>query len=216
MSENADSTIHLTEQKKFEVFCPSDRFEIKGSIGQGGMATVFLAHEPALERDVAIKVLPGQALHDEDSKARFLREARALGQLDHPNIVKILSSGVSTEGLPYYVMELLDGRTLSAELNELGSLSLARFYQIIKQVIAGLQQAHARNIVHRDLKPSNIIICNMADHTTSVKIIDFGIARITEGEEKGSTITLTNAVIGSPSYMSPEQCASSELDHRSD
>ncbi len=216
MSETGDATVHLSAQKESKDFSLPDRFEIRGPLGQGGMGTVFLATEKMLNRDVAVKILTQHTVTDEESQARFWREAKALAQLDHPNIVKILSSGLTENRAPYHVMELLEGKPLSAELADRGTLSPGRFYQVIKQVCAALDHAHAHGIIHRDLKPSNVMIDTAPDGSVRVKIIDFGIARITGNEGKGNTITLTNAVLGSPYYMSPEQCKGAELDSRSD
>lgn len=190
-----------------------DRFESKGIIGQGGMGVVFRAFDKQLQREVAIKVLFITGVNDEENVGRFTREAKALALLDNPNIVKILSWGVNEDGHPYYVMEFVDGTSLSTLLADGKPLSATRFFAIFNQVLSGLEHAHRHKIVHRDLKPSNIILCETPDGPCA-KIIDFGIARVLDAGNQ--SFTKTNHLIGSPMYMSPEQCKAGKVDHLSD
>ena len=188
------------------------QYKMKCVLGQGGMGMVMGAYDQLLDREVAIKVILQEL--DSDSHQRFLRESKALSLLDHPNIVKVFRSGVSEKGTPYYVMEYLQGESLQDRLRKQQRLSLQEFFQVFSGVLAGISYAHEAKITHRDLKPSNIIL-QPSSQGTEVKIIDFGIARI-EGSEEGKTITKTNAVVGSPLYMSPEQCRGQRADALSD
>ncbi len=198
--------------------CP-DRYEIKSVIGHGGMGIVFQAVDRELGRDVAIKVLLFDGSRDEESQERFLREAKVLAVLNHPNIVRIFSSGLNDKGNPYHVMEFLKGRSLSADLAE-KKMNATQFFSIFTQLMDGMEEAHRNGIVHRDLKPSNIMHCQDADGRDLYKIIDFGIARIQEAGAAavtgGHTLTRTDAILGSPLYMSPQQCRGERGDERSD
>lgn len=203
--------------------CPFDsndfpkRYELKSLIGQGGMGFVFHAYDQQLMRDVAIKVLSIQGQNDAEAQERFLREAKALALLDHPNLVRIFSSGINEKGYPFYVMEFLQGESLASELSR-GRMQADRFFEIFAQLLAGLEHAHSKRIAHRDLKPSNIMICLNSDgQDSSCKIIDFGIARIEPTPEQTErTLTRTDSLLGSPLYMSPEQCRGQRGDYKSD
>lgn len=220
MQEDLDTTVGLKQDSLATIVKLPERYELKGLIGQGGMGYVFKAFDHELGRDVAIKILMFDGSKSQDEQTRFLQEAKFLATLQHPNIVQILSSGIAEDGAPYHVMELLVGEPLSDEVERHGPLKPERFYEIFKQVTAGLVHAHSCNIVHRDLKPTNIMLCKTPDGLLQVKIIDFGIARVVDTSGAGDTTTLgitrTNAVLGSPVYMSPEQCRGSKVDHLSD
>lgn len=180
------------------------------------MGMVVRAFDQELGRDVAIKVLLFDGAREELAQERFMREAKALAVLNHPNVVRIFSAGLSGQGNPYNVMEFLEGESLSRRL-ERGSLSADEFYEVFTQVSSGLIHAHEHNIVHRDLKPSNIMICTGTDGKSVYKLIDFGIARMDMSPERAArTLTRTNAVLGSPIYISPEQCRGERGDFRSD
>ena len=195
--------------------CPG-KYEIKGIIGRGGMGIVFHGYDKELGRDVAIKLLWIDGPCEEEAQERFVRESRTLSVLDHVGIVRIFTSGLNEKGYPYHVMEFLEGESLSQELSR-GPLKAERFFELFRQVSSGLEHAHQKRIVHRDLKPSNIMICKNAAASADVKIIDFGIARIELSAEQASkTITRTGAILGSPLYMSPEQCRGERGDYRSD
>jgi serine/threonine protein kinase len=195
-------------------WCP-ERFIIRNLIGQGAMGKVYRASDQMLNRDVAIKFLTTETAGATGAE-RFLREAKALAILDHPNIVRILSSGINAAAQPYFVMEYLDGESLASEVQR-GPLSAQRFFKLASGVVAGLADAHLHKIAHRDLKPSNIICTKDNDGNEIYKIIDFGIAR-QENEAEHSTVALTrtNAILGSPAYMSPEQCRGQRGDVLSD
>jgi WD40 repeat protein len=194
-------------------------YEIKGLIGAGGMGEVYRAHDGRLKRDVAVKVLPRQLVSEPDRLRRFEREARAAGQLNHPNILAIHDIGTA-DGLPYFVCELLEGEDLRAKLAE-GPIPPRKAISYAIQVARGLAAAHAKGIAHRDLKPENIMIGG-GDH---VKILDFGLAkllsseRISPDDKTGPlhpSLTLTGTILGTVSYMSPEQIREQPSDHRTD
>jgi serine/threonine-protein kinase len=182
------------------------RYEIKSELGRGGMATVYRAHDPLFDREVAIKVLPREMLHDPQFRSRFDRELKIVAGLEHPSIVPVYDVG-EEDGQPYFVMRYMNGGSLSGEI-EKGRFSLEDAARIIEKVAQGLAYAHKKGIVHRDLKPDNILF----DNTGAPFISDFGVAKLTE-----STSSLTGSgVIGTPAYMSPEQAQGNEIDGRSD
>lgn len=183
------------------------RYEVKSLIGQGGMATVFLAHDPRFRRDVAVKVLPEQLLANPIFRARFEREAQTIASLEHPAIVPVYDFG-DEGGQPYLVMRYMPGGSLSDRLKD-GPLSLSETVEILSRLAPALDAVHAHGIIHRDLKPANILF----DQYGNSFLSDFGIARLTE-----ATTNLTGeAIIGTPAYMSPEQVRGDEgLDGRSD
>ena len=199
------------------------RFEVLERLGAGGMGEVFRARDHDLQRDVAIKFLPEEYASDPGRMARFAQEARAASSLNHPNIVTIHEIG-QTSGLPYIVMELVDGRTLRRVIRD-GSLPASRVLEIGAQLADGLAKAHGAGIVHRDLKPENVMITNDG----FVKILDFGLAKLRAGEPPGegaprpdeaetqvSPHTVAGVVLGTAGYMSPEQARGDAVDYRSD
>lgn len=216
MDEESDHTVQLTEGSLHsQAGCPS-RYQIKHILGQGGMGLVFLAYDTELSRDVAIKVLLFEGVREKEAQERFLREAKALFALDHPNIVHIFSSGINEHGNPYNVMEYLEGETLSHELDRAPLLQDV-FMLCMMQVLDALKHAHSLKIVHRDLKPSNIMHCKDGNGKDKYKIIDFGIAKFDLSLEQATkTLTCTDAVLGSPAYISPEQCRGGRGDALSD
>src|SRR6266404_8561722 len=184
--------------------------EILAFIGKGGMGAVYKARQPALDRLVALKILPPQVASGPGFAERFSREARALARLSHPNIVGIYEFG-QAGGLPFFVMEFVDGLNLR-ELERAGKLSSREALQIVPQICEALQFAHDEGIVHRDIKPENILL----DKKGRVKIADFGIAKIM-GRETEIALTETKGVIGTPHYMAPEQVEKPQtVDHRAD
>src|SRR5437867_4760777 len=200
-------------------------YEIQSLLGAGGMGEQYRARDSRLQRDVAVKVLPRALAQDQDRLRRFEREARAAGQLNHPNIMAVHDVG-STEpnggGLPYIVCELLEGQTLRTKLNQ-GPTPPRKAIQYATQVARGLAAAHAKNIAHRYLKPENLMIL-AGDH---VKILDFGLAKLLRPDaDAGGTdddtgpvarsLTMTGEILGTPSYMSPEQVRDQPSDHRTD
>jgi predicted Ser/Thr protein kinase len=187
------------------------QLEILGFIGKGGMGAVYKARQPALDRLVALKILPPQAAGGAGFAERFNREARALAKLNHPNIVAVHEFG-QAGGSPFFIMEFVDGLTLR-QLEQAGRLSPGEALRIVPQICEALQFAHDAGIVHRDIKPENILI----DKKGRVKIADFGIAKIIGGQEGGSGMTGSRQAMGTPHYMAPEQVEQPQtVDHRAD
>jgi serine/threonine-protein kinase len=187
-------------------------------LGEGGMGCVYLAEHPGIGRRVAIKVLKSELDHDPQLLTRFLNEARAANAIRHPNIIEVLDSGTTEKGASYLVMELLEGESLSARIRRLARLDERSAIEIAMQTASGLGAAHAKGIIHRDLKPDNLfIIPEESDAARErVKILDFGIAKL--HQLAGDSLkTRTGTLMGTPIYMSPEQClGTKEVDHRSD
>ena len=193
-------------------------YEVAGQIGAGGMGEVYKARDPRLGRDVAIKVLPPSFSSDPDRLQRFAQEARAAAALNHPNILAIFDIG-EDKGAPYVVSELLEGETLRDRLRS-GAMSTRKAIDFALQIAHGLAAAHEKGIVHRDLKPENLFIT----HDNRMKILDFGLAKLTHPEEHSSSgdaptmqvATDPGVVMGTVGYMSPEQVRGKPADHRSD
>lgn len=182
------------------------RYEIKRELGRGGMATVYEAHDPRFEREVAVKVLPREMLHDPQFRARFEREAKTIAMLEHPAIVPVYDFG-EEDGQPYFVMRFMPGGSLSDRLKG-GPLSLQEAARIFSRLAPALDSAHAKGIIHRDLKPGNILF----DQYGEPYISDFGIAKLSE-----SQVSMTGSgIVGTPAYMSPEQAQGEKIDGRSD
>ena len=187
------------------------RYEIKSLIGRGGMGDLYLAHDPNTSRLVALKLL-NATLDSSELRERFAREARALAALNHPNIVNIYDTG-EYDDAPFIVMEYVRGETLAEIIKRRAPLSVSQKLKLLMELCAGLAQAHNADIVHRDIKPANL----MVDQQGRLKILDFGIARVTEDNRtRVGPLTQVNMMIGTPGYMSPEQLEAGEVDHRSD
>lgn len=185
-----------------------DRYEIQGEIDRGGMATVFRAYDPRFQRTVAIKLLPRQMMHDPQFKERFTREAQTIAKLEHPAIVPVYDFG-EDEGQPYLVMRLMEGGSLQHRLQD-GPLTIEESAVILRRLGAALDAAHSRGIIHRDLKPSNVLF----DQYGESYLADFGIAHVTSSEQN---LTESGSIVGTPTYMSPEQVYGDKtLDGRSD
>jgi serine/threonine-protein kinase len=178
------------------------RFRFVEVIGRGGMASVWLAVNERVDRRVAIKLIRPEVARDEDMVARFRSEARAAGRIGHPNICDILDSGVSPIG-PYIVMELLEGSSLGERLAGGRRLAVAEAVMVVREALRGLQAAHRAGIVHRDLKPENVFVHRPPGGATIVKLMDFGVAKFTDGS--GEAQTAHGALLGTPEYMAPEQ-----------
>jgi serine/threonine protein kinase len=174
------------------------RYRIERTLGSGGMAVVYLAHDEELHRRVAIKVLAEHLAGDDSFRARFLQESKLAGRLSHPNVVQVYDAG-ETEGSPYIVMEYVPGDTIAQR----GKLSYRDAVPLALQACAGLQHAHAAGLVHRDVKPANLLV--REDHV--LKIADFGIARAAEL----TRLTQHGTVLGTAAYLSPEQAAGQEV-----
>jgi serine/threonine protein kinase len=192
-------------------------YQITARIGKGGMGEVYRAHDTRLNRDVALKVLPDDTASDPERVARFEREARAVAALQHPNIVTI-HSVERINGRSFITMELVSGTTL-ADLIPTGGLPLDRFFDVSIPLAEALRAAHAKGITHRDLKPSNI----MVDEDGRLRVLDFGLAKLLSTTDRSGEMTFTEEpvtaegkILGTVSYMSPEQAEGKALDHRSD
>lgn len=194
-----------------------DKYRIERLIGRGGMGAVYEATNIAIGKRVALKFLDRDAAKDADAVARFQREAEAAGVVESAHIVHIFDSGSSEDGRPFLVMELLSGEDLRSRLKREGRLPVADAIHITGQVLRALARAHAAGIVHRDLKPDNVFLCRRDDDPTFVKLVDFGISKITRRETTLDTLTRRGVVLGTAFYMSPEQAqALRDIDGRSD
>jgi eukaryotic-like serine/threonine-protein kinase len=197
-----------------------DRFEIVREIGIGGMGAVFEARDRHLCRSVALKFLDPELVSDEEHVVRFQREAMAAGKIGHPNICDVLDRGVTDDGVPFIVMELLQGATLYDLIRAEGKLPPKRVVPIILEVLSALGAAHRAEIVHRDLKPENIFLVRRGDAAEGcpeqVKLLDFGVSRFLD-DANVLRLTKSGRVLGTPIYVSPEQAlAIRDVDHRAD
>ena len=195
------------------------KYEIVAPLGAGGMGAVYLARRVLIGDEVAVKVLHAKFVNDETLVERFRREARAAAQLHHPNVVTIHDYGEARGpgGFAYIVMELVRGESLRDLLNREGRLEAARAVELMRGVCAGVAAAHRRGIVHRDIKPDNIIRIPLDEDSPAerVKVVDFGIAKLRDMAAEAK-LTHVGAVVGTPNYMSPEQCKGEHLDARAD
>jgi serine/threonine protein kinase len=191
-----------------------EKYHLEARLGIGGMGTVYRARHLLIDRPVAVKVLNQRFVEDEAARTRFHREARAAGRLQHANAVTVTDFGESQDGYVYLVMELLEGRTLRDVLAKEAPLDAARSVSMMMQISAAVAAAHEAGIIHRDLKPANIFIVQRAEVPAVVKVLDFGIAKLAVeslDEDEPMTLTQIGAMIGTPRYMSPEQCDGAEL-----
>jgi serine/threonine-protein kinase len=187
------------------------RYDVEALLGCGGMGAVYRVRHTALRRPLAFKVLHEQLAHEADLASRFEHEARTMGHLQHPGIAEITDFGRLPNGRPYFVMELLEGPSLSAVLASDKPLPLRRALDIARQVADALSHAHERGVVHRDLKPDNIHLLPRSE-AEQAKLLDFGLAQVANA----ARLTRANMVLGTPHYMSPEQCMGEPVDARSD
>ncbi len=192
----------------------AEKYLIREVLGEGGMSIVYLARHEALNKLVAIKTLHTHLMSKTTSLMRFKQEAQAASRLEHPGIVAIHDYGITEDGTPYLVMDYVQGESLGDLLNRIKSLPNADALNIFKQTTAAIAHAHQRGVVHRDIKPSNIMLNFDERNSLTVKIVDFGVAKLVEGED--AKLTQTGESLGSPLYMSPEQCLGQQLDVRSD
>ncbi|MBS1992095.1 MAG: protein kinase [Cyanobacteria bacterium SZAS LIN-3] len=192
-------------------------YEVLALIGSGGMGHVYRVRHVMMQQEYALKALSAEQVN-EQAWRRFQNEAQAIARMSHPNIVGIYNLGLHDGRLPYYVMDLVNGRTLMEVLHESGPLPLNETLAIFCEVAAGMGYAHRKGIVHRDIKPPNILLLNAsATGTGRVKIVDFGIAKLSGIKDKANQgLTSVGEICGSPFYMSPEQCDGGRVDTRSD
>ncbi len=193
------------------------RYKILSKIGRGGMSVVYKGQHLLMDRIVAIKMLHADLISDPVTISRFQQEAKAVSSLTHPNVILIYDFGLSSQGLPYLVMDYLQGDSLSDIVKRQGHLPVKRCIEIFTQACDALTHAHHKGIIHRDIKPANIMLTIDEDKHEIVKVVDFGIAKMLprDGEE-AIKLTQTGEIFGTPLYMSPEQIMGKPLDVRSD
>jgi serine/threonine-protein kinase len=193
-----------------------DRYEVVRLLGEGGMGAVYEVRHRVIGRRFAMKFLPLDAARSRSAIARFRREAQAAGRLENENVVAALDVGTAPDGSPYLLLEYLDGEDLGALIRRVGRLPVAKAVDLVIQTCRGLRAAHAHGIVHRDLKPENLFVAKSDSGTDVVKILDFGIAKLTEAESAEVT-TNRGLTLGTPYYMSPEQARGTDaIDGRTD
>ena len=195
----------------------ADKYRIDRLLGRGGMGAVFEATNTLISKRVALKFLDPEAVRDPDAVTRFQREAEAASAVESAHIVQIFDSGTAAGGRPFLVMELLTGEDLRTRLKREGRLPLAEAVHVAGQILRALSRAHAAGIVHRDLKPDNVFLCQRDDDPMFVKLVDFGISKVTRREISADTLTRRGVVLGTAFYMSPEQAqAFRDIDGRTD
>jgi serine/threonine protein kinase len=187
------------------------KYALLRELGSGGTGTVYEAENLVVGKKIAIKVMNPSAFAERDSQARFVTEARAAARIAHANVVDVHDLGVSKDGVPYIVMELLRGETLESVIDKRGPLAPAYACELFLQVLAGLSAAHAQGIVHCDLKPANVLVTHPRPDRPLVKVLDFGIARGVEAAQHDNEV-----VMGTPMYMAPEQVTGDPVDYRTD
>ena len=193
------------------------KYTIRGVLGEGGMGTVFEAEHVTIGRIVAVKVLHPSHLRKQVSVQRFEQEARAAGQVSHPNICEVYDVGTLPDGTPYIIMERLSGATLAERVSKEKGLPPEQVVDIVAQVLSGLIAAHAKGVIHRDIKPENIFLTARAGCGPVVKILDFGVSKMIGNPAAALDLTRTGMVMGTPYYMSPEQARGErDLDARVD
>jgi serine/threonine-protein kinase len=194
------------------------QFKILQKIGSGGMGSVYKAAQPAMNRMVGVKILHPKLINRQDLVARFRREARAMSHLSHPNSTKVFLYGELEDGSLYIVMEFLEGRNLNQTVRAEGPFPVARALPILIQVCGALDEAHQAGIIHRDMKPENLFLCQQGRLRDYPKVLDFGLAKVTEREMRPGSLILTQEgmVFGTPEFMSPEQAQGAVLTPSSD
>ncbi len=198
----------------------ADRYLISRKLGEGGMGAVYLATHNLLEKQVALKVLHNEFARKPDLVERFMQEAKAASRIRHENVIDISDFGATPEGLVFFAMELLQGHDLHEEVARARLagqlLPFQRSKKIFLQICSALSAAHAKGIIHRDLKPENVFLVDFLGDPDFVKLLDFGIAKLTEVNENDRKLTKTGMLFGTPEYMSPEQARGENVDHRVD
>lgn len=203
------------------------QYQITERVGHGGMGVIYRAKHRYTGGQVAVKLLHTELTHDPEALKRFAFEARAAASLEHPNIIKIHDFGLNEDQVPYIIMDWIDGIGLSKKIRRDGPMNVGETISVILQVANALAHAHDHKVIHRDLKPENLMLTRDHEGKTSVRVVDFGIAKALAGGDSLSeehaeqnitvqNLTQTGAIIGSPFYMSPEQGLGSPTDARSD
>lgn len=196
-----------------------DRYQMIELLGQGGMGSVYKVYDPKLDKQFAVKVLRKELAEDVQAVRRFEQEIQAASELNHANLVPVYEHGKTDAGLPYLLMDYVEGENLAQRLSREKQLPVDRGLNIFMQACEALAHAHEKGVVHRDLKPSNIMLTKGATGADIVRVVDFGIAKIMLSEgitDTNTNLTQTGAIFGSPLYMSPEQCENNPQDARSD
>jgi serine/threonine protein kinase len=194
----------------------SERYELVAKLGSGGMGVVYKARHLALNKFFAIKIVSDHLANQDEFRLRFDREAKSASMLDHPNLVSVIDYGTTEFNEPYIVMDFINGRNLAEELAQHPQLSIERAVRIFLQICDGVGYAHEIGLVHRDLKPGNIMLTRAGELNEQVKIIDFGIAKLLPVQGDVTQSHTKTSAVGSPLYMSPEQCSGQKADRRSD
>src|SRR5436190_684362 len=189
------------------------RYEIMARIGEGGMGVVYKAKQTSIDRVIAIKMLNPQMASDQQWVQRFYNEAKATSRLQHPNTIRMFDFGQTADGRLFLTMEFLDGQTLREAVARQAPMAPNRVLKVLIQCCASLAEAHSIGIIHRDIKPDNVFLLNMAGSPDFVKLLDFSVAKLLEGDRMK---TQAGVVFGTPQYMSPEQGRGLPLDARSD
>jgi serine/threonine-protein kinase len=194
----------------------ADRYRVVKKLGEGGMGSVYLAEHTTINKRLAIKVLSPEFSHKQDLVDRFLQEARAASMIDQENVVEITDFGSTPNGSVFFVMEYLQGEDLSDTIKGNGPLPWSRVKPIMLQIVEALKCAHEAGIIHRDMKPENCFRIKRGSNEDFIKVLDFGIAKVTSDEGEGKNLTRTGMIFGTPEYMSPEQAKGEKVDHRVD
>lgn len=211
----SNDVAHLSGLQPGEVV--AGRYRVERLLGRGGMGVVVSAHHLQLDEKVALKLLLPAALQDAEAVERFMREARATVKIKSEHVARVLDVGQIENGSPYMVMEYLDGSDLRHWLKQRGALSVEQAVDFVMQASEAIAEAHSLGIIHRDLKPANLFCIRRPDGQLSIKVLDFGVSKMTTPGADGHDMTSTTAVVGTPSYMSPEQLQSSRgVDVRTD
>jgi len=226
--ENTPGTMvtqsHSNPQNQGELFAVAiedidlpERYFVISELSQGGMGVIYRAQHRMTGKKLAIKILHPHVARNQQNIRRFEQEAKAASLLKHPNLVDVLDFGVTSKNIPFLVMDLIEGNSLQSDIRDKGPLSFNRFLNIFIQCCDALSHAHKRGVIHRDLKPSNMLLTVKDDGSDFIKIVDFGIAKVV-ANDGGITqeLTRTGDIVGSPLFMSPEQCMGNHLDSRSD
>src|SRR5688572_23249870 len=194
------------------------QFKVLQKIGTGGMGAVYKASQPEMNRMVAVKILHPKLTNRQDLASRFRREARAMSHLSHPNTVRVFLYGELEDGSLYIVMEYLDGKNLNQTVRSEGPMAMERALPILIQSCGALEEAHRAGIIHRDLKPENIFLSQQGGIRDFAKVLDFGLAKVTEREMRPGSVILTQEgmVFGTPELMRPEQAQGKTLTPASD
>lgn len=206
----------IVSQDPFVSTVLDGKYLIEEPIGKGGMGLVYRARHVNFNRLFAIKILKNELVSDPQAIKRFRNEANAAGMIRHPNAITITDFNITNDGAAYLVMDYVEGRSLRDILKKEGRQSYQRTVFLLSQVCDAAAAAHRKGIIHRDLKPDNIMVEHQEDQSEMVRVLDFGIAKLSQNPAYSENITVGGAILGSPYYMSPEQCDGRHLDHRSD